>query len=184
MQAFWERKGCCCVLLLGLRCSRGAIPNFYSGLGVKAGRWRVREIPERIVKAFRDRKKVIGGQRLALSEIVEFLQDISSSQCTFICIDALDECQPGYRVKLLDSLNRIAQRSPSARIFLTGRPNIRDDVEKHLARRAATRSIAPTTNDITIFLREKLKEDTIPDARDESLEEEIIKNMPETVLEM
>jgi len=142
------------------------------------------EIPERIVKAFRDRRKVIGGQRLALSEIVEFLQDISSSQCTFICIDALDECQPGYRVKLLDSLNQILQRSPGARIFLTGRPNIRDDVEKHLAGRAATRSITPTTNDVTIFLREKLKEDIIPDAMDESLEEEIIKNIPETVSEM
>ena len=36
------------------------------------------KVPERIVKAFRDREKVIGGQRLELSEIVEFLQDISS----------------------------------------------------------------------------------------------------------
>ena len=42
------------------------------------------EIPEGIAKAFREREKVIGGQRLALSEIVEFLEDISSSQCTFI----------------------------------------------------------------------------------------------------
>jgi len=142
------------------------------------------EIPERIIKAFRDRKKVIGGQRLALSEIVEFLQDISSSQCTFICIDALDECPPGYRMKLLDSLNQILQKSSGARIFLTGRPNIRDDVEKHLTGRAATRSITPTTNDITIFLRAKLKEDTIPSAMDGSLEEEIIKNIPKTVSEM
>ena len=31
------------------------------------------EVPERIVKTFRDREKVIGGKRLALSEIVEFL---------------------------------------------------------------------------------------------------------------
>ena len=63
------------------------------------------EVPERIVEAFRDREKVIGGQGLALPEIVEFLQVISSSRCTSICIDALDECPVGYRVKLLDSLN-------------------------------------------------------------------------------
>ena len=31
------------------------------------------EVPEGIVKAFRDREKVIGGQRLALAEIVGFL---------------------------------------------------------------------------------------------------------------
>ena len=45
------------------------------------------EIPQPIVKAFRDRGRVIGGQRLALAEVVEFLQDISSSQRIFICID-------------------------------------------------------------------------------------------------
>ena len=142
------------------------------------------EVPERIVKAFRSREKVIGGQRLALSEIVESLQDISSSRCTFICIDALDECPAGHRVKLLDSLNQILQKAPGARIFLTGRPHILGEVERHLAGRAATRSITPTKDDIIIFLRAKLKEDTIPEAMDESLEDEIIKSIPETVSEM
>ena len=141
-------------------------------------------VPERIAKAFRDREKVIGGQRLGLPEIVGLLQDISSSRCTFICIDALDECPPGHRVKLLDSLNQILQKSPGARIFLTGRPHIRDEVEKRLGQRAATRSITPTKSDITIFLRAKLKEDTMPDAMDESLEKEIIHRIPETVSEM
>ena len=142
------------------------------------------EVPERIVRAFRNREKVLGGQMLALSEIVEFLQDISSSRCIFICIDALDECSPGNRVKLLDLLNQILQKSPGARLFLTGRPHILGEVDKHLAGRAATRSITPTMGDILIFLRAELKEDTMPDAMDESLEEEIIKNIPETVSEM
>jgi len=96
------------------------------------------EVPERAVKAFRDREKVIGDQALALSEIVEFLQDVSSSRCTSICIDALDECPAGHRVKLLDSLNQILQKSPGARIFLTGRPHIRGEVNKHLSGRATT----------------------------------------------
>jgi len=141
-------------------------------------------VPEKIVKAFRDQKKVISGQGLALSEIVEFLQDISSSRCTFICMDALDEYPAGQRVELLDSVNQILQKSPGARIFLTGRPHIQGEVVKHLAGRAVTRSITPTKNDIMIFLRAKLKGDTMPDAMDESLEEEIIRNIPETVSEM
>jgi len=142
------------------------------------------EIPQPIVKAFQDSKKVIGGQRLALTEIVKFLQDISSSQRTFICIDALDECPARQRVKLLDSLNQILQRSPGVRIFLTGRAHIREEVELHLGGRAAIRSITPSKGDIVIFLQAKLKEDTIPGAMDKSLEEEIIKIIPATVSEM
>ena len=139
------------------------------------------EVPERIVSAFRDREGVIGGQRLPLSKIAEFLQDISSSRCTFICIDALDECPSGHRESLLDSLNQILQKSPGARLFMTGRPHVLGEVEKHLRGRAATRSITPIKNDITRFLRAMLREDTMPDVMDESLEEEIIRNIPETV---
>ena len=142
------------------------------------------EVPERIVKAFRNREKVIGGQRPSLEEIVEFLQDITTAQRTFICLDALDEYPPEPRVELLDSLNQIFQKSPNVRIFLTGRPHIRGEIGKNFAGRAATRPIAPTKADIIIFLRAKLKADTIPDAMDESLEEEIIKNISETVSEM
>jgi len=141
------------------------------------------EVPEIIVEAFRNRQKVIGGQRLSLEEIVESLQDISSSRNTFISIDALDECPQRHRVKLLDSLNQILQNSPGVRVFLTGRPHIRGEIDKHLPGRATTRAITPSKDDIIIFLRAKLKEDTMPDAMDESLEEEIIKNVPETVSE-
>jgi len=139
------------------------------------------EVPERIVKAFRDRGKAIGGQMLTLSQIVQFLQDISSSRSTFICIDALDECPSGHRIKLLHLLNQILQKSPSGRIFMTGRPHILGEVEKHLGGITATSSITPTKNDIAIFLRAKLKEDTIPDAMNESLEQEIIHNIPKKV---
>jgi len=87
-------------------------------------------------------------------------------------------------VKLLDLLNQILQKSHGARLFITGRPHIRGEVDKQLTGRAATRSITPTKNDIITFLRAKLKEDPIPEAMDESLEEEIIQNIPETVSEM
>jgi len=142
------------------------------------------EVPPNLIETFRGRKRVIGGQRLALEEIVELLQDTSSELCTFICIDALDECPARDRVKLLDSLHQIHHKSPGARIFLTGRPHIRGEIDKHLAGSAAAISITPVKNDIMIFLRAKLKEDTIPDAMDRSLEEEIMKKIPETVSEM
>ena len=51
---------------------------------------KLNEVPERVVQAFRGRGKLIGVQKLALAEIVEFFQGISSSRCTFICIDALN----------------------------------------------------------------------------------------------
>jgi len=142
------------------------------------------QVPEEIVKAFRDGGRVVGGPKLVLSEIMEFLQNITSSRPTFIFIDALDECQAGHRLKILDSFNQILQRSPGARLFLTGRPHIRSEVEKHLAGKAATRSITPAKNDIITFLRAKLGEDTMPDAMDESLEDEIIQNLPGAVSEM
>ena len=48
------------------------------------------EVPVKIVQAFRDQVKVTGGQKLELDEVIEMLQDISSSRPTFICLDALD----------------------------------------------------------------------------------------------
>ena len=142
------------------------------------------EIPAKISQVFQDQKKVIGGRKLELGEIVEMLQGISSSRPTFICIDALDECMTEYQMELLDSLKQILHKSPSTRIFLAGRLQIRDEVEKHLAGRVVTVSIIPTGGDIVRFLRAKLKNDATPDAMNKSLEADIIKNIPETVSEM
>jgi len=141
-------------------------------------------IPTNIVQAFRDQEKAIGGRRLGLGEIVGMLQDISSERPTFICIDALDECLPENREKLLNSFNQLLRKSPSARLFLAARLHIRDEVEKHLAGRTVAVSITPMKDDIVRFLRAKLKEDTTPDAMDKSLEEDIIRIIPETISEM
>ena len=159
-------------------------PEAILGLVLKQLVGGLDSIPEKIVKAFRDRKKVIGGQRLQLKQIVEFLHDITFARRTFICIDALDEYPAEHRKKLLDLLNQVLQKAPATRLFLTGRPNIRDEVDKRLPGRAVTRSITSTNNDIITFLRAKLKADTMENAMDESLEEEIIQNLPKTVSEM
>jgi len=142
------------------------------------------KIPAKIREAFRHQKKATGGQRLELGQVIEMLQDLSSSRPTFICIDAIDECMARYRAKLLKSLEQILRKSKSTRIFLAGRLHIRDEVKKHLARRIVAVSTIPTRGDIIQFLQAKLKEDTTPDAMNKSLEQEIMKTIPETVSEL
>ena len=155
---------------------------FGSLLKQVVGRWE--KLPGGIVKAFEDQKKVIGGRGLRLHEIVEMLETASSSQHTFICIDALDECVAVHRPKILRSLKQILLRSPRTRIFLTGRAHIRGEVEKGLAGRAAILSISPREDDIVTFLRARLDDDTNPDAMDDRLEADIMRKIPESISEM
>jgi len=142
------------------------------------------KVPEEIVEAFRGGEGAIGGRKLELGEIVGMLHNISSSRRTFICIDALDECLAEYRIKLINSLKQVLHKSPNTRIFLAGRLHIRDEVEKHLSGRVVGVSVTPTRDDIIQFLRAMLGEDTLLEAMDKSLEEDIMKSIPETVSEM
>ena len=141
-------------------------------------------IPEDISRAFQEQKQAIGGCGPQIADIMRMLEGITSSQPTFICIDALDECIGVQRVRVLDSLKRILEKSPSTRIFVTGRPHIQAEVEKRLAGRTVSVSICPTKGDIIEYLRVKLREDETPDAMDARLEEEILEKIPENVSEM
>ena len=142
------------------------------------------EVPGEITQAYREQKNFIGGRRPRQTDIVKMLQAASSKKRTFICIDALDECVPEHRVKLLGSLNQILQESPATRIFVTGRPHIRPEIERRLAGRVTSLSINTKTDDIIRYLRSRLEEDTNPDAMDSSLEVDILKKIPEEVSEM
>ena len=139
----------------------------------------IESIPEEISGSFQEQKTAIGGRRLQLQDVVKMLQLITSSQRTFMCIDALDECAGVQRFKLLDSLNQILDKSPRTRIFLTGRPHIRAEVEKRFAQRVVTVSISPTKADIVRYLRARLDEDETPDAMDKSLEADILSQILE-----
>ena len=141
-------------------------------------------VPVEIAEAYEDQKKVIGGRGLKLSDIVKMLQTTSSEKRTFICIDALDECVAEYRVKLLNSLNKILQKSPGTRIFVTGRPHIQGEIWKHLSGKVKTIRVTPKRDDIISYLRSRLDEDTTPDAMDSSLEADILKKIPEDISEM
>ena len=141
-------------------------------------------IPEEILPAFQEQKKAIGGCAPELAGIVKMLQAVTSSQPTFLCIDALDECEGAQRVRLLDSLREILERSPRTRVFVTGRPHIRAEIEKRLAGRVTSISANPTRGDIITYLRVRLDEDETPDAMDESLKAGILEKIPENISEM
>jgi len=142
------------------------------------------KVPEEITQVFREQKMAVGGRRPRLPDIVEWLQAVTSSLRTFVCIDALDECASVHRVKLLNSLQQILKKSPSMRVFIIGRPHIRAEIEKRLAGRVISISLGPSKDDIVEYLRVRLDEDETPDAMDGSLEADILEKIPENMSEM
>ena len=159
-------------------------PTSVLGALLKQVVYGMEKVPEEIAQAYEDQKRVIGGRRLGLADIAKMLQIASSKKPTFICIDALDECVLGNRVKLLDSLNQILRDSPSTRIFITGRPQIGPEITRRLAGKVTTLSISPKRNDIIRYLHTKLDEDTNPDAMDSGLEADILERIPEDISAM
>ena len=141
------------------------------------------EVPGGVAQAYEYQKRVIGGQGIQLSNIVKMLQSTSSEKRTFICIDALDECAAGHRVKLLDSLNQILRKSPDTRIFVTGRLHIQAEIGERLSGRVATIAITLRRDDVIRCLYTRLSEDTNPDAMDSGLEADILKKIPGVISE-
>ena len=142
------------------------------------------KVPEEMLRAFQEQKNTIGGCRPQLVDITEMLQAITSSQPTFICIDALDECAGVQRGRILGSLKQILEKSPDTRIFVTGRPHIRAEIEKCLAGRVISVPIGASKDDIITYLRARLAEDETPDTMNDNLEADILKKIPENISEM
>ena len=142
------------------------------------------EVPIEIVKVYRHQKNLGGGRGPRLLELVKMLRTVSSSQCTFLCVDALDECTERCQLDVLDSLQMILQGSPGTRLFLTGRVRIMDAVRRRFHNGVAVACISPREEDITQYLRARLDEDTTPGAMDRSLRTEILRIIPEIASEM
>ena len=142
------------------------------------------EVPVEIAQAYKNQKQVIDGRGPQLVDIMKMLENTASIKRTFICIDALDECEAGYRVKLLDSLNQILQRSPGTRVFITGRPPVQVEAVGRLRGMVTTVRATPRRHDIISYLRTRLDEDIRPGAMDSSLKTEILKKIPKDVSEM
>ena len=141
-------------------------------------------ILEHIRKAFQKAKKEFGGRGLQLSEMVDTLnKTIRSLPRLFICIDGLDECTSKHRRELLKSLREIVRVSPGARVFLTGRPHIEDEIMRWFSK-ALQIPLCPTHGDINTYLEMRLENDSIPNAMDDQLRADIIRIVPEKVSEM
>jgi len=140
---------------------------------------RFNPIPDAIVQEFQNQKKVIGGRGPRIPGILNMFQAITTTVRTFVCIDALDECVPEHRVVVLDSLGQILRGSPNTRIFMTGRPHIRSEIERRIGGGAILISIEPKEDDVLRYLRERLRNDTTPEIMNSALEEDILKSIPE-----
>ena len=142
------------------------------------------EVPGEIAGAYETQKTVIGRRGPQLSDIVKMMQTTSSEKPTFICIDALDECVAEHRIKLLNSLNQILQKSPGTRIFVTGRPHVQDEIARLLSGRVKTVRTTPRRGDIIRYLHSRLEEDIVLGAMDSILEVDILNKIPQDISEM
>ena len=104
---------------------------------------------------------------------------IGKRQRVVICIDGLDESLP----VLLKLLRAIAQEIPNVRFFLTARPFISSEVEKHFPN-AHNISVSPTKEDTEAFLGIMLDGDPEPDAMDQDLTADIMEIIPKTISEI
>lgn len=127
-------------------------------------------IPQEIMEVFQRRS----GWKLQPHEIVKLLGRLSSLRPTFFCLDALDESTETDRAKILSSLKDVINIAPKTRVFLTGRPHVRAEVERHLPG-AVVVSISPRRGDIVQFILKKLEDkDETPDEMNEQLKADIL----------
>ena len=139
-----------------------------------------------IQKSF-EKSRQGGGNGLRLPEMLElFVKTMGSLERVYICVDAIDELLPQHRSEFLRALQHIIKEAPNARLFLTGRPHIRGELEKCLTRGAYTIHIVPDQGDITRYISRKMDDDDSrdPDLMTESLRNDIMKIMLEKASDM
>ena len=143
-------------------------------------------IPDEIKNTF-DESKRGGGQPLRLAAMVKlFVKTISSIGLVYLCVDAVDEVLQQHRSEFLRALRQIIQDAPNMRLFLTGRPYIRGELDKHLTKGAYIIHILADQGDIMRYLSQKIDydDDQNPDLMTEGLRGDIMKIMLEKASEM
>ena len=139
-------------------------------------------IPKEIREAFERAKGKVDGRALRLSEIHTMLiKSVSSLRRGFICIDAVNEFPRKHRPELWDSLQHIIRKCPNIRLFITGRPHIREEVKKYFPGYPDLSSIKPTEEDIRGYVTMRLRRDLESDAMDPELEADILTIIPEKI---
>jgi len=133
------------------------------------------DIPKGIRKAFQEGKKEFGGRGLRYADLMGMLRiAIASLRQVFICIDALDECLPKNLPELLKSLRDIVRESPTTKIFLTGRPHVKEDIQRYFTK-VVVIPISPNRDDIRNYLEMRLDGDPDPEAMNDGLRADIMR---------
>ena len=141
-------------------------------------------IPNYLREAFQKGKKEFGGRGPRLADLVGMLKiAIASLPQVFICLDALDECLPKYLPDLLVSLRDIVWECPKTRIFLTGRPHVREDVLRCFTK-AVVIPISPNPDDIRNYVEMRLNRDDEPEAMSNGLRVDIVRVILEKISDM
>jgi len=159
--------------------------NMIGGL-IRQAALRAPRILSEIKSAF-DESKQEGGDGLQLPDMVKlFVQVTGSIEVVYLCVDALDEMLPQHRLEFLRALRQIVQEAPNVRLFLTGRPYIRAELDKHLTKGAHAIHIVADQGDITRYLSRKMDndDDQDPGLMTVDLKNNIMKIMLEKTSEM
>ncbi|KAF8435910.1 hypothetical protein BGX38DRAFT_1099800, partial [Terfezia claveryi] len=130
-------------------------------------------IPDPIVDLLESLQK--NGKRAMIKDMSQMLNFlIPQTVGHFLCIDALDELDPGPRLELLKALQI---EFGSNRIFLTGRPHIASDVSRILQIHPVDAiQITPNSIEVRAYLSHEIELDREmnPDDMNEQLKEEIL----------
>jgi len=141
-------------------------------------------VPDEIKSSFNESKQE-GGQGLRLPDMVKlFVQVTGSLDLVYICVDAVDEILPEHRPVFLRALQQIIQDAPNARLFLTGRPYVCWELDKHLTKGTYIIHIAADQGDIMRYLSRKMDDDQDPGLMTEDLKNDIMRTILEKTSEM
>jgi hypothetical protein len=145
------------------------------GFLIKQLVWWAQSIPTAAVDLFRRRSKEQKPMDEEDAKTI-FGHVLDQFDTIYICIDALDECEPESRAQLLQFLKAI--NSTSIRLFLTGRHSITAEVIDTLSGLSPrTMSITAAEEDIRIYLAQKLANDRYPEAMNESFKNQIMEKL-------
>ena len=138
-------------------------------------------IPDHLRAAFLKGKMEFGGRGPQLADLMGMVTTvIASIPQVFICFDALDECLPKRVPEVLESLRDILRESPGTRIFLTGRPHVREDVQRYFSK-AVVIPIIPNRNDIRNYVEMRLDKDSEPEAMSNDLWVDVVRVILEKI---
>lgn len=137
----------------------------------------IAKFPEDVIHSILDTKK-----ERKKSELEDIIQCLSTTlrkfKKTYVCIDALDECNKEHRRKLIRHLKDIAaSESLVIRFFFTGRPQIKEYINLHPATGVSlplSVNLEASEEDIIAYICHKLEEDTKVLGRTEDFKKEII----------